>query len=73
MSEPKHHDFELLISYPFSCPQCEYVQMAVPSIFMEMGINAGHGRCLRCGTYLSLEIAPENDRMIATMYGEEGE
>ena len=56
----------LLEAYPFTCPVCGNEQMARPSLFMQTGMmNTGHGSCLNCNTFLQLEIAPENDRMIA--------
>lgn len=56
----------LLDAYPFTCPTCGDEQMAKPSLIMrDFKMNIGHGSCLECGTFLHLEIAPENDRMIA--------
>lgn len=60
------NEIVLLDAYPFTCPACEHEQMARPSLFMETGMmNSGAGSCLECGLFLHLEIAPENDRMIA--------
>ena len=59
-------DIVLLEAYPFVCPVCGEDQMARPSLFMETGMmNSGSGSCLNCHTFLHLEIALENDRMIA--------
>ncbi len=59
-------DIVLLEAYPFTCPVCGDEQMARPSLFMQTGMmNTAHGSCLNCATFLQLEIAPENDRMIA--------
>ena len=59
-------DIVLLEAYPFTCPVCGDEQMARPSLFMQTGMmNTAHGSCLNCATSLQLEIAPENDRMIA--------
>ena len=50
----KHNLF--LPRYNFKCPSCGYEQSAAPSIFMNMGLNRGCGSCMKCKTFLHLEI-----------------
>jgi len=58
--------------YNFTCPNCLYEQSAAPSLFMEMGYNAGHGSCMNCDVFLHLEIVPDLDghEMKATLWGD---
>lgn len=49
MKKPKN-------AYDFICPKCEADQYLVPSMAMEMGMNLGHGSCLKCKTFLHLEL-----------------
>ncbi len=56
-------DDELKESYLFVCAICRHEQRAKPSIFMEMGINSGHGSCLACAAFLHLEI--DGDVMVS--------
>lgn len=50
----KHKIF--LPRYNFKCPECGHEQSAAPSISMNMGRNHGHGSCMKCKTFLHLEI-----------------
>jgi len=51
--------------YDFTCPTCGATLWAKPSMMMtEFGINSGTGSCLKCKTFLHLEIVPD-------IYGEE--
>ncbi len=44
-------------SYEFRCVNCNKIQWAKPSMSMtEFGRNSGHGRCLKCNSFLHLEI-----------------
>jgi len=61
---------ELEPHYPFVCSVCGHEQNARPSIFMRMGINSGHGSCMSCGTFLHLEIAPDNTHIISKPHDE---
>ena len=45
--------------YDFTCPKCEHKQFLHKSMAMEMGINTGSGSCLKCKTFLHLEITPD--------------
>lgn len=58
--------------YAFDCPNCGHSQRAMPSLFMQMGINSGGGKCLECKIYLHLEVdtKSEENRMIATTFEE---
>ncbi len=47
--------------YDLICPKCGYDQHAAPSMFMEMGFNSGHGKCLKCSAFLHLRIVPDLD------------
>lgn len=49
---------DLKDKYPFTCPECGAEQVAEPSMLMGMGINEGHGSCLKCHEFLHLEIIP---------------
>ena len=66
----KHKMF--LPRYNFKCPSCEHEQSASPSIFMEMGMNRGHGSCMKCKTFLHLEIidAMHGSEMKAILWDE---
>lgn len=58
-------------SYEFTCPECGHVQHAAPSIMMTgFGMNMGGGSCLKCKTYLHLEITPDlyGEKMIAEQH-----
>jgi transcription elongation factor Elf1 len=51
--------------YDFKCAKCGKELWAAPSIMMTgFGMNQGHGSCLKCKTFLHLEIIPD-------IYGEE--
>ena len=50
----KHKMF--LPRYNFKCPSCGHEQSAATSILMNMGLNRGHGSCMKCKTFLHLEI-----------------
>lgn len=52
---------ELHDKYPFVCPFCGVIAEASPSLFMQMGINEGSGRCL-CGERLFFKINDDNSR-----------
>lgn len=58
--------------YNFICPNCKYEQSAAPSMFMEMGLNLGHGTCMKCKMFLHLEIVPDinGDSMSAVSWDE---
>ena len=45
--------------YDFSCPACGHEMSAAKSLCMQMGINSGSGRCLRCKTYFRLKLLPD--------------
>lgn len=51
----KKHNL-LLPRYNFKCHSCGQEQSASPSISMRMGMNHGHGSCMKCKTFLHLEI-----------------
>ncbi len=58
-------------SYDFTCVVCGYEQCAKPSMMMDVfGINSGHGSCLRCRTFLHLEIEPDGEFMISQDWDE---
>lgn len=60
------NDYELKQQYEFSCAKCGYEQMAQPSIMMHgFGLNAGHGSCLECGTFLHLMIDIEKQIIVS--------
>jgi len=50
----KHNLF--LPRYNFKCSECGHEQSAAPSILMNMGLNRGNGSCMKCKTFLHLEI-----------------
>ena len=51
----KKHDL-FLSRYNFECPQCGHEQSAAPSMAMQQNLNQGHGSCMKCDTFLHLEI-----------------
>ncbi|OHW62183.1 hypothetical protein EUAN_12520 [Andreesenia angusta] len=57
--------------YEIECPECGKILWACKSLFQEMGmLDAGHGSCMECGTFLNLTLDKENDRMIAIRFEE---
>jgi len=51
--------------YDFICAKCGEEMWIAPSMMMtQFGLNQGHGSCLKCKTFLHLEITPD-------IYGEE--
>lgn len=58
--------------YNFKCAQCGHEQSAKPSMIMtEFGMNQGHGKCLKCGEFLHLEITPDlqGEEMKSELWG----
>lgn len=49
------------------CPNCGKTQYACKSIFQEIGIDAGCGRCLECNGFMKLVYDADKDVMIAEM------
>lgn len=49
--------------YKGVCPVCGKENWICKSIAMEMGINSGHGSCLRCKTFLHIAFNPERQEM----------
>jgi len=45
--------------YNFKCAKCGHEQSAAPSWGMQSGHNSGHGSCMKCKTFLHLEITPD--------------
>ncbi len=56
---------ELESRYPLECCVCGAALSVAPSISMQFGINTGHGTCLRCQTFLHLEIAEGGGFMVS--------
>ncbi len=56
--------------YKGICPECGHELWICKSIFMEMGINQGAGRCLNCNTLLRIQFNEERQEMdLARMEG----
>ena len=49
-------NYKLKEKYDFDCAVCGHNQGMNPSILMELGMNSGSGRCLRCKEFLRLEV-----------------
>lgn len=56
-------------AYPVSCCVCNHKFYASKSIAMDMGkLDAGHGSCPNCNTFLNLTFVPEQNRMVSTKW-----
>lgn len=49
--------------YKGICPVCGKENWICKSIAMEIGINAGTGSCLGCGTFMHITFNPERQEM----------
>lgn len=58
--------------YDFDCPRCDFKQTFAPSLAMrDFGLHgSGHGRCLKCGMFLHLEISEDGDKGVAVDWDE---
>lgn len=55
--------------YDFTCSECGHEMQAEPSIAMtDFGLNSGHGKCSKCGTFLRLKIAANGEYMESESY-----
>ena len=68
MSKSEQFLNNLQEDYLFECAICGHEQRAVVSIFMQLGVNSGHGNCLQCETFLHLEVA--GDAMVSREWNE---
>ena len=56
--------------YSCVCVQCGYEFEAARSLWMDMGLNSGHGSCPKCRTFLHLEIEGglDGERMVSELW-----
>lgn len=52
-------EIRLKARYDFKCFQCGHEMSFSPSLSMQQGTNAGHGKCTECGEVMKLKISDD--------------